>query len=190
MSRSIFALKFRETVGTSAMEYLTRWRMMLAWDQLANFSDPISVIRPVARLRIRKRLQESLQRSQGLFTAAVWSAAIWLPLQIPGRKPPTPIVSNLSWVDMRRCPTVPQSFATRDNNYSFGVLPGREGLRPFPSMFTLVPTSAPAVTNQSVARRRLPNTNLVIVGSRLLPDCRRFVQDAKLIVDALFQNAL
>ena len=44
MSRSTFALKFKETVGASPMEYLTRWRMLLAGDRLANSSDPISVI--------------------------------------------------------------------------------------------------------------------------------------------------
>jgi AraC-like DNA-binding protein len=44
MSRSIFALKFKETVGTSPMEYLTRWRMLLAGDRLTNSSDPLSVI--------------------------------------------------------------------------------------------------------------------------------------------------
>ena len=44
MSRSTFALKFKETVGTSPMEYLTRWRMMVAGDRLANSSDPVSVI--------------------------------------------------------------------------------------------------------------------------------------------------
>ena len=44
MSRSIFALRFKETVGTSPMEYLTRWRMLLAGDRLANSSDPLSVI--------------------------------------------------------------------------------------------------------------------------------------------------
>ncbi len=46
LSRSTFALKFKETVGSSAMEYLTRWRMLLAADRLANSSDPISVIAP------------------------------------------------------------------------------------------------------------------------------------------------
>jgi hypothetical protein len=76
-------------------------------------------------------------------------AAIWLPLQIPGRKPPTPIVSNLSWVDMRGCPTVPESFATRDNNYSFGVLPGREGLRPFP-MSVHISTDKRASSDQPI----------------------------------------
>jgi AraC-like DNA-binding protein len=44
MSRSTFALKFKETVGASPMEYLTRWRMLLAGDRLANSSDPVSVI--------------------------------------------------------------------------------------------------------------------------------------------------
>jgi AraC-like DNA-binding protein len=44
MSRSIFALKFKQTVGASPMEYLTRWRMLLAGDRLLNSSDPVSVI--------------------------------------------------------------------------------------------------------------------------------------------------
>jgi AraC-like DNA-binding protein len=44
MSRSSFALKFKATVGASPMEYLTRWRMLLAGDRLANSSDSISVI--------------------------------------------------------------------------------------------------------------------------------------------------
>ena len=44
MSRSTFALKFKQTVGASPMQYLTRWRMLLAGDRLTNYSDPISVI--------------------------------------------------------------------------------------------------------------------------------------------------
>src|ERR1700734_2779175 len=44
MSRSTFALKFKQTVGESPMEYLTRWRMLLAGDKLVNSSDPVSVI--------------------------------------------------------------------------------------------------------------------------------------------------
>ncbi|MDQ2843907.1 MAG: AraC family transcriptional regulator [Acidobacteriota bacterium] len=44
MSRSIFALKFKATVGTSPMEYLTRWRMLLAGHRLTSSDDPISVI--------------------------------------------------------------------------------------------------------------------------------------------------
>ena len=44
MSRSTFALKFKATVGASPMEYLTRWRMLLAGDRLANSGDPVSVV--------------------------------------------------------------------------------------------------------------------------------------------------
>jgi AraC-like DNA-binding protein len=44
MSRSTFALKFKQTVGESPMEYLTRWRMLLAGDKLASSSDSISAI--------------------------------------------------------------------------------------------------------------------------------------------------
>ncbi len=44
MSRTTFALKFKETVGASPMEYLTRWRMMVAGDRLVNSNDPISAI--------------------------------------------------------------------------------------------------------------------------------------------------
>jgi AraC-like DNA-binding protein len=44
MSRSIFALRFKETVGSTPMEYLTRWRMLLAGDRLKNSDDSISTI--------------------------------------------------------------------------------------------------------------------------------------------------
>jgi AraC-like DNA-binding protein len=44
MSRSVFALRFRETVGVTPMEYLTRWRMLLAGERLENSSDSLSAI--------------------------------------------------------------------------------------------------------------------------------------------------
>jgi len=44
MSRSTFALKFKETVGKSPMDYLTRWRMLVAGDRLINSSDPVAVV--------------------------------------------------------------------------------------------------------------------------------------------------
>jgi AraC-like DNA-binding protein len=44
MSRSTFALKFKETVGKAPLDYLTRWRMMLAGDKLSNSKEPVSVI--------------------------------------------------------------------------------------------------------------------------------------------------
>ncbi len=44
MSRSSFAAKFKETVGATPIDYLIRWRMLLAGDRLKNSGDPISVI--------------------------------------------------------------------------------------------------------------------------------------------------
>ncbi|WP_395022021.1 AraC family transcriptional regulator [Dongia sp.] len=44
MSRSSFALKFKLTVGAAPMDYLTRWRMLLAGDRLAHSNEAISRI--------------------------------------------------------------------------------------------------------------------------------------------------
>ncbi|HTV73320.1 MAG TPA: AraC family transcriptional regulator [Candidatus Acidoferrales bacterium] len=44
MSRTAFSLKFKKMVGTSPMEYLTRWRMLLAANKLSNAGDSIAVI--------------------------------------------------------------------------------------------------------------------------------------------------
>jgi AraC-like DNA-binding protein len=44
MSRSIFAVRFKDTVGTTPMEYLTRWRMLLAGDRLKNSGDSLAEI--------------------------------------------------------------------------------------------------------------------------------------------------
>ncbi|WP_026046799.1 AraC family transcriptional regulator [Sphingomonas sp. PAMC 26621] len=44
MSRSSFALRFKEKVGVAVMEYLIRWRMLLAADRLVASSDPVGSI--------------------------------------------------------------------------------------------------------------------------------------------------
>jgi len=44
MSRSTFALKFKAAVGYSPMDYLTRWRMLLAGDRLETSGEPVSTI--------------------------------------------------------------------------------------------------------------------------------------------------
>ena len=46
MSRSLFAERFKATVGTTAMEYVTRWRMFKATERLMDFHDPIAEIAP------------------------------------------------------------------------------------------------------------------------------------------------
>jgi AraC-like DNA-binding protein len=44
MSRTSFAIRFKQTVGKGPLEYLTEWRMMLASDMLAKSDDPVSKI--------------------------------------------------------------------------------------------------------------------------------------------------
>ncbi len=44
MSRSGFARAFKTTVGTSPIEYLTKWRMLLAGTRLADGNQPLSAI--------------------------------------------------------------------------------------------------------------------------------------------------
>jgi AraC-like DNA-binding protein len=44
MSRTNFAVKFKKTVGLSPIDYLTRWRMLLAGDRLANSQQSIAAI--------------------------------------------------------------------------------------------------------------------------------------------------
>ncbi len=46
MSRSLFAQRFKVTVGSSAMEYVTKWRMFKAAERLMDFHDPIAEIAP------------------------------------------------------------------------------------------------------------------------------------------------
>jgi AraC-like DNA-binding protein len=47
MSRSTFALRFKEKVGEPPMEYLIRWRMLLAADRLATKGMTIAVVAPM-----------------------------------------------------------------------------------------------------------------------------------------------
>ena len=44
MSRSSFALRFKEMVGAAPMEYVTRWRMLLAGDRLLSGRESVSAI--------------------------------------------------------------------------------------------------------------------------------------------------
>lgn len=44
MSRTSFAIRFKDMVGKGPLEYLTEWRMMLASERLTKSTDPISLI--------------------------------------------------------------------------------------------------------------------------------------------------
>jgi AraC-like DNA-binding protein len=65
MSRSSFAEKFKATVGIAPMEYVTRWRMMLAADRLAHSGDPISVIALQAGYESESAFSTAFKRVMG-----------------------------------------------------------------------------------------------------------------------------
>jgi AraC-like DNA-binding protein len=72
MSRTVFTLKFKETVGTSPMAYLTRWRMLLAGDRLANSTDPISVIAPSLGYESESAFSTAFKRVMGCSPRQYW----------------------------------------------------------------------------------------------------------------------
>ena len=65
MSRSTFAVKFKQTVGASPMEYLTRWRMLLAGDRLTNSRESISVIAPSLGYESESAFSTAFKRVMG-----------------------------------------------------------------------------------------------------------------------------
>ncbi len=65
MSRSTFALKFKSAVGTSPMDYLADWRMLLAADRLENSRDPISVIAPALGYESEAAFSTAFKRIMG-----------------------------------------------------------------------------------------------------------------------------
>jgi len=65
MSRSIFALRFKETVGTTPMEYLTRWRMLLAGDRLKSSADSISAIASSLGYESESAFGKAFRRTMG-----------------------------------------------------------------------------------------------------------------------------
>ena len=65
MSRSTFALKFKQTVGESPMEYLTRWRMLLAGDRLTNSGEPVSAIAQALGYESESAFSTAFKRAMG-----------------------------------------------------------------------------------------------------------------------------
>lgn len=65
MSRSVFALRFRETVGATPMEYLTRWRMLLAADRLKNSSESLCGIAQSLGYQSESAFGKAFRRTMG-----------------------------------------------------------------------------------------------------------------------------
>jgi AraC-like DNA-binding protein len=64
MSRSSFALAFRERVGETPMAYLTRWRMLLAAERLSA-GDPISAVAPSLGYESESAFSTAFKRVMG-----------------------------------------------------------------------------------------------------------------------------
>jgi AraC-like DNA-binding protein len=77
MSRSSFAVRFKETVGEPAMDYLTRWRMMVAADRLASGRVSIATVAPAVGYESESAFSAAFKRTFGHspreFTKAVAS---------------------------------------------------------------------------------------------------------------------
>ena len=84
MSRSSFAARFRRTVGASPMDYLTRWRMMLAADRLANSGDPISTLAQAAGYESESAFSTAFKRVIGSAPRRYASSAALLPIGLVG----------------------------------------------------------------------------------------------------------
>lgn len=65
MSRTALAQTFKRTVGTSAMEYLTQWRMTLAASRLQHKGETISSIAPALGYRSESAFSAAFKRQWG-----------------------------------------------------------------------------------------------------------------------------
>lgn len=72
MSRTVFALRFKEVVGETATEYLTRWRMLLAAERLSAADEPVATIASSLGYRSESSFGKAFRRDR-TSAAAVWA---------------------------------------------------------------------------------------------------------------------
>lgn len=65
MSRTTFAQRFRQVVGTSPIEYVTRWRMLLAADRLRCSTDSVSAIAEAVGYESESAFSAAFKRTMG-----------------------------------------------------------------------------------------------------------------------------
>lgn len=100
MSRSSFAARFKATVGEPALEYLTRWRMMLAADRLAKGGGAtLAAVAPAVGYESESALGVAFKRVLGRSPRQFAAAAAGRPSGPPtiaGADETTPAASNRS----------------------------------------------------------------------------------------------
>jgi len=72
MSRSTFAQRFKQVAGATAMEYVTRWRMLLAVERLEHAGDPISIIAPSLGYESESAFSTPFKRVMGCAPRQIW----------------------------------------------------------------------------------------------------------------------
>lgn len=65
MSRTSFALRFKATVGVAPMEYLTRWRMMVAAERLLTTRDSLAMVAPSVGYESESAFSAAFKRVMG-----------------------------------------------------------------------------------------------------------------------------
>jgi AraC-like DNA-binding protein len=65
MSRSVFAQRFKDVAGETPMDYLTRWRMLLAGERLENTNDKLSAIAPALGYESESAVATAFKRVMG-----------------------------------------------------------------------------------------------------------------------------
>jgi AraC-like DNA-binding protein len=75
MSRTSFATRFREILGEPAMEYLTRWRMVLAAQRLREERQSIAVVAPAVGYESESAFGAAFKRVIGLSPRSFANAA-------------------------------------------------------------------------------------------------------------------
>jgi AraC-like DNA-binding protein len=65
MSRSVFAEKFRAVTGETVMDYVTRWRMLIAGEELEATTKPISAIAPALGYESESAFTTAFKRVMG-----------------------------------------------------------------------------------------------------------------------------
>ncbi|NYJ10988.1 AraC-like DNA-binding protein [Rhizobium leguminosarum] len=84
MSRSVFAERFKATVGETPIEYLSRWRMLLACSRFESGDDPVSVVAPALGYQSESAFSKAFKRVVGC-SPRQYRAQEILPSETPAR---------------------------------------------------------------------------------------------------------
>jgi len=86
MSRTAFASRFKATVGSAPMEYLIRWRMLLAADRFTTANQPVSVVGRSLGYESESAFSSAFKRVMGCSPRQYGRRASSAEAPLPGRR--------------------------------------------------------------------------------------------------------